>query len=412
LPDGGSGEELRRARGIVATAPGRYASGMAPPDLQTWLVSQIAEKPPLDVLFNGFCRKLVKQGLPLWRANIGLETLHPEDIGFSLLWLDGALSERGNTRARPGILTSSGYLNSPAKYVDDTGKPFRWRAGEDPGAMEIIADLQAENATEYMMLPLPFLDTARSATVSFATKAAEGFGDTGFESLMSAITLFSPLAERILLRRVALDALTVYLGATAAQRAYNGQIERGDLATIRAAILIADLRGFTLLSDRLERRQMVDLLDRWFGVMGVAIEEQGGDILKFMGDGLLAVFPIDDDAAASCGRALAAAQATIAGTARLNTELEAEGMAPLRFGLALHSGDVEFGNIGAARRIDFTVIGPAVNHASRLQDLTKVLQRPLVVSDRFAAALGRPLRSLGFQVLRGVRQPVEVFVPE
>ncbi len=296
--------------------------------------------------------------------------------------------------------------------VDDTNQPFRWRQGEDQQGMEILVELQGEGATEYTMLPLAFQDTYRSASISFATRAPGGFGNEGYDALRFASTLISPLCERIALRRVALDALTVYLGATAAQRAYSGQIERGDVRTIRAAILIADLRGFTLLSDRLERRAMVALLDRWFGVMGAAIEAEGGDILKFMGDGLLAVFPLDDDPQGSCRRALAAAKNTIAGTAKLNEELGAEGTAPLRFGLALHAGDVEFGNIGASRRIDFTVIGPAVNHASRLQDLTKVLQTPLVLSDAFVDMLGKSLRSLGSHALRGVREPVEVFAPE
>ncbi|MDQ7249526.1 adenylate/guanylate cyclase domain-containing protein [Dongia sedimenti] len=383
---------------------------MTPPDLQTWLITQISEKPSLETLFTGFCKKLVKQGLPIWRSQLGLETLHPEDIGFSFLWVDGALQERA--RARPGLLASSDYINSPAKHVDDTGTAFTWKAGEDDRGMGLIKEFIADGVTDYVMLPLPFLDNARTASVSFATKAPGGFGAEGHEALRYAATLFSPLAERIALRRVALDALTVYLGATAAQRAYAGQIERGDVRTLQAAILIADLRGFTLLSDRLERRAMVALLDRWFGVMGEAIEAQGGDILKFMGDGLLAVFPLDGDASASCARALAAAQQTIAGTAKLNEELVQEGQAPLRFGMALHCGDVEFGNIGAKRRIDFTVIGPAVNHASRLEGLTKVVEQPLVLSDTFAHTLGKPLRSLGSHVLRGVREPVEVFVPE
>ena len=383
---------------------------MTPPDLQTWLIAQISEKPSLETLFTGFCKKLVKQGLPIWRSQIGLETLHPEDIGFSFLWIDGELQER--SRARPGILTSSDYINSPAKHVDDTGTAFHWKIGENDRGMGLIKEFIADGVTDYVMLPLPFLDNVRTASVPFATKAPGGFGAEGHEALRYAATLFSPLAERIALRRVALDALTVYLGATAAQRAYAGQIERGDVSTLQAAILIADLRGFTLLSDRLERRAMVALLDRWFGVMGEAIEAQGGDILKFMGDGLLAVFPLDGDASESCARALAAAKQTIVGTAELNEELVQEGQAPLRFGMALHCGDVEFGNIGAKRRIDFTVIGPAVNHASRLQDLTKVLQTPLVVSDAFVDTLGRRLRSLGSHVLRGVREPVEVFAPE
>ncbi len=385
---------------------------MTPPDLQAWLISQISEMPPLDVLFNGFCKKLVKQGLPIWRSNIGLETLHPEEIGFSLLWIDGELKDRGFNRLRPGLLASSDYLNSPAKYVDDTNRPFRWRQGEADQGMGILLDMVAEGVTEYTMMPLVFQDTYRSASISFATKAPGGFGDSGYEALRYATILISPLAERIALRRVALDALTVYLGATAAQRAYSGQIERGDVRTLQAAILIADLRGFTLLSDRLERRAMVALLDRWFGVMGEAIEANGGDILKFMGDGLLAVFPLDDDPSGSCAHALAAAQQSIMGTAKLNEDLAAEGAPPLKFGMALHCGEVEFGNIGAKRRIDFTVIGPAVNHASRLESLTKVVQQPLVLSDSFARTLGKPLRSLGSHVLRGVREPVEVFVPQ
>lgn len=382
---------------------------MSNTDLQAWLIEQIGRKPALDVLFNGFCKKLVKQGLPIWRVNIGLETLHPADIGFSLVWLDGELTER--SRARPGILTSDAYINSPARIVDETNEPFRWQQGEDDRGMEVLIDLRAEGMTGYVMLPLPFLDTVRSASLSFATKAPGGFTEAMIDDLTAASTLLSPLAERIALRRVALDALTVYLGPIAAQRAYSGQIERGDLQTIRAAILISDLRNFTGLSDRMPRREMVSLLDRWFSVLGAEIEAQGGDILKFMGDGLLAVFPVEGDPGPVCDRALAAALAALAGTEKLNADLAQEGIAPLRFGQALHLGDVEFGNIGAARRIDFTVIGPAVNQASRLQDQTKKLETPIVTSASFAAAAGRKLRSLGFHALRGVAEPVEIFTP-
>ena len=315
------------------------------------------------------------------------------------------------SRARSGILTSSDYLNSPAKIVDETNRPFFWQQGEDDRSMEVLVNLQAEGMTGYVMLPLPFLDTFRSASLSFATRRPGGFTEAIIAELTAATILLSPLAERIALRRVALDALTAYLGPIAAQRAYSGQIERGDLHTIRAAILVTDLRNFTLLSDRMERRAMVSLLDRWFAVIGAEIESRGGDILKFMGDGLLAVFPVEDDPSAVCDRALAAALAGMVGTEKLNADLVLEGIAPLRYGQALHLGDVEFGNIGAARRIDFTVIGPAVNQASRLQDQTKKLETPIVTSATFAAAAGRKLRSLGFHALRGVAEPVEIFTP-
>src|SRR4051812_14948318 len=147
---------------------------MAHPDLQTWLIAQISAKPSLETLFNGFCKKLVIQGLPIWRANIGLETLHPDEIGFSYVWIDGELQER-TRRGRTGILTSASYINSPAKYVDDTGLAFHWKAGEPDQGMELLQEFAGEGATDYVMLPLPFLDNARTASVSFATKAPDGF---------------------------------------------------------------------------------------------------------------------------------------------------------------------------------------------------------------------------------------------
>jgi adenylate cyclase len=150
-------------------------------------------------------------------------------------------------------------------------------------------------------------------------------------------------------------------------------------------------------------------VNRWFDVVGAAIAAGGGEILKFMGDGLLAVFPIAEDAAATCDRALAAAAEAVARTAALDADLAAEGREPLRFGLALHVGDVEFGNIGTAQRLDFTVIGPAVNLASRLEGLTKELGEPVLASAAFASAAGRPLRRIGSVAVRGFGEAVEVF---
>ena len=207
------------------------------------------------------------------------------------------------------------------------------------------------------------------------------------------------------------DLLAHSLAREPAERVYAGQIERGDVTRIEAAILICDLRGFTAMTDRAQHGEIVGLLNRWFEVVGAAIGAHHGDILKFMGDGLLAVFAMEDGRDATCERALDAASAAFAGTNALNEELAQEGRPRLAFGIGLYWGEVEFGNIGTRERLDFTVIGPAVNLATRLQDLTKSLGTAVLASAAFAAATGRKLHSLGRQRVRGIDSEIEVFAP-
>lgn len=374
-----------------------------------WLIDGGERRLDLPDLFVGFCDRLRQHGLPIHRVTLGLETLHPEDSGRLLTWLESGLDVRETARA--GVLASDAYRLSPTFVVDETGQPFHWRRHEPTRGMPLLEDLQASGTTQYVMLPLPFLDTSRTAVMSFATRSPGGFTPAELRTLEQATRLFSPWAERVVLRRIAIDLLAAYLGPVAGLRVYDGQIERGDVQTIRAAIACCDLRGFTTLSDRMPRRELVELLNRWFEVVGGAITGQGGEILKFMGDGLLAVFPIGSDPAATCDRALAAVEGALRGAADLGSTLVTEGHEPLRFGLALHLGDVEFGNIGTRHRLDFTVIGPAVNLASRLESLTKELGEPVVASEAFARTATRSLRRLGRYAVRGIAQRVAIYAP-
>ncbi len=360
-------------------------------------------------LFSGFCGLVRETIAPLWRASLGLEVLNPELSGSQLIWKEGGLNRTEIGRA--GMSAREDYLKSPIYVVDTTNRPFRWRASEAMADMEIIQRLAGEGMTDYMVMPLPFQDATRTSTLSFATCATPGFSDLEIERLTMAARIWSPFAERWLLRHIALDLLAHYLGQAPAERVYAGQIERGDVTVVAAAILICDLRDFTAMTDQSGRGVIVALLNRWFERIGAAILGQGGDILKFMGDGLLAVFPVEGSRAATCDRALVAAEDALAGTAALNAELAAEGVAPLRFGIGLHWGEVEFGNIGTRDRLDFTVIGPAVNLASRLQDLTKVLGTPILASADFAAASSRGLRHIDTRQLRGMAAPAAIFAP-
>ena len=282
-------------------------------DLALWLVERSREPANLPLLFEGFCGQLAAAGLDLCRVLLGLETLHPELSGTMLLWQGGALEKV--TTQRAGILTSESYLRSPTRVVDETGQPFRWRAGESTREMPRLEAYAAEGVTDYLMLPLPFLDTTRTAVIGYATKRSGGFSAADLDLLDAAARMLSPWAERAILRKISLDLLAAYLGAEAGRRVYDGQIERGDLRTIRAALWFCDLRGFTALSDRLPRAKLIKVLNRWFEAMGAAIAEGGGEILKFMGDGLLAVFPVNGDPAATCDRALAAVHAALAADA-------------------------------------------------------------------------------------------------
>jgi adenylate cyclase len=393
-----------------AGGSGVAASGdrMLLAELAAWLVEATAAQFSPPARFDGFCARL-RAAIPLSRISLILETLHPEDSGIRATWQEGALDRQEMSRA--GIATSSSYLNSPVYIVDETNQPFRWRAGEPTKGMELLDELAAEGTTDYLILPLPFQDTTRTAAMSFATRAPGGFDDAVLPMLRQAAALYSPSAERVLLRGIAVGLLAAYVGPSAGAQVYEGRIDRGDVETMTAAILFADLRGFTAMSERLPRAEVIDLLNRWFDALGDAIDAQGGEILKFMGDGLLAVFRVGSDAGGTCGRALDAALAAHEGTLRLAAALAAEGRDPIACGLALHLGEVAFGNIGTRRRLDFTVIGPAVNHASRLQGLTKELGEPVLASAAFALASGRNLRPLGAHGLRGVAEPVEVFAP-
>jgi len=363
---------------------------------------------PFPDLFAGFCARMAEWICPLWRCTLGLEVLNPELSGSQLVWRDGALTRTEVNRA--GMMTRVDYLKSAIYVVDTTNRPFRWRQPEPLPDMELIQRLHQEfGMTDYFVLPLPFQDATRTSTLGFASIREGGFSDLDLERLQMAARIWSSVAERWVLRHIALDLLAHYLGRTPGERVYAGQIERGDVTRTEAAILICDLRGFTTVTDRAQHGEIVTLLNRWFEVIGAAIGAHRGDILKFMGDGLLAVFPFEESRAATCDRALDAALASLVGTEALNKELAQEGRSPLAFGIGLHWGEVEFGNIGTRDRLDFTVIGPAVNLASRLQELTKLVGTPILASADFAAATNRTLHGLGGRRVRGLASGIEVF---
>jgi adenylate cyclase len=378
--------------------------------LALFLAEAAAANPPGGVLHDGFSRELIARGIPLWRSRMLLETLHPEISGRSFGWTDGAVSER--SALRRGVEEADAYRNSPLRIVDETGRPFRQRLDRPLPDVPLLDELRAEGATDYLIVPFPFVDRRRSAAISFATAAPGGFSDSDVADLERAALLLSPYVEVRVTRAMAFNLLDAYLGHKAGEKVLDGSIERGGGEDIFAAIVVADLRGFTRLSDSIPRDEVIATLNTWFDALVTPIERNGGEVLEFTGDGLLAIFAADPGSpGAACDAALRASQEAVAATAAVNNERASMAKPPLAFGIALHIGDVTYGNIGSRTRLDFTVIGPAVNHASRLQELTKALGRPIVTSGLFADACSLPLVKIGDFRLRDVETTARVFEP-
>jgi adenylate cyclase len=381
-------------------------------DISRWLAHK-APHDSVEALFAAFCRDIVRSIAPVWRASLGLEVLHPEVSGWQHVWTDENLSVRESDRATAA--TSPSYLNSPTRVVDESGQPFRRRLDAPCPDMPLLDELRQAGATDYVMYPLPFLDQTRTAALSFATQNPNGFDDGSLERLEMSAKLLGPYVERHVLRRIAVDLLNTYVGPRTGQRIIEGRVDRGAVELIEAAILFTDLRGFTQLSERSPIPDVLAHLNIWFGIIGEVVETHGGEVLKFIGDAVLAIFPTSDgrDRGVACRKALAAAQEFCRRTDEENLQRQSEGMPPLIHGLALHVGEVAYGNVGASRRLDFTVIGPAVNRASRLLDLAKQLDRKVLVSQALAREVDQPLVDLGRHILRDVEKPQQVYtLPE
>jgi adenylate cyclase len=300
---------------------------------------------------------------------------------------------------------------SPILRIYETGAPLRRRLADPdcPDDFAILRDLACEGATDYFGTPLLFTN-GEIHVATWTTRAPGGFSDRHIAGIEAIVAPLARIAEIYALRRTASTLLDTYVGRHAGERILAGQIRRGHTETIHAAIWLSDMRGFTALADRLAPQLLTDLLNRYFEAQIPAILEHGGEVLKFMGDGLLAIFPVapDDPAGAqACAAALAAAHEARDRIAAI-ADANGAGAGLVRFGLALHHGDVLYGNIGGEQRLDFTCIGPAVNLAARLEKLAGELGRAVVTSDEFARHCPGALVPLGAFALRGFEAMQEV----
>jgi adenylate cyclase len=355
------------------------------------------------------CERMVAAGLPLWRVGVFVRTLHPEIYGRSFIWKPGAEVEVGAVEYK--ILDSPDFHSSPLYIVFQQGLEVRARA-DDPQSnrFPIVDELRAEGITDYIALPLFFTDGSVHAS-SWTTKQPGGFTDEQMAALHGLITPLSRVIEIINWRRMAASLLDTYVGNRAGERILGGQIRRGHTETMNAAIWLSDLRGFTSLSDRVPAETVVDVLNNYFDCQVAAIRNHGGEVLKYMGDGLLAVFPIDEyvgDEQQVCSKVLEAAHESRASVADLQYPI-GDAVERFRFGVALHVGRILYGNIGGGNRLDFTCIGPAVNLAARLEKIASQLGRTVVASEGFAGICRGGWSDLGEFPVAGFAKAARVY---
>ncbi|WP_024576121.1 MULTISPECIES: adenylate/guanylate cyclase domain-containing protein [unclassified Afipia] len=375
-----------------------------------WLIDGARSASRVDQFVRQTCERIVDCGLPLWRVGVFVRTLHPNMLGRHFVWHRDRSVTMG---AMPhGDQDEDYFLSSPLAIVFEQGQEVRKRLLDaGAGNVPFFAEMQGEGATDYIALPLLMSDGTVHA-VSWISQHPEGFSEAQLADLRLLMPALTRMIEVWLLRRTAAGLLDNYVGARAGARILAGQIRRGHTETMHAAIWLSDLRGFTPLSDRLSSEAMVDVLNTYFDCQVPAILNHGGEVLKFMGDGLLAVFPItgkEGDTETVCKRVLEAARECSARVAAMTYAYESETLRNFRFGLALHIGKVLYGNIGGGDRLDFTCIGPAVNLAARIEKMTSRLNRTVLASTAFASHVDANWTDLGLFSVAGFAAPERVY---
>jgi adenylate cyclase len=407
----GEGESM--APGEIAQL---FAGGEAGGRAFRWLLNEGRRLPDLANIVAGLGRQLTEGGLPLQRLYLGQRTIHPQMGALGYLWNNGDQTAQLIEREH-AVVTGAAYLNSPMRRLYEDGEKLIRRKLVGPDAQldfPVLQELRETGATDYAIFLLEIDDDAR-ASISMTTSAPEGFSDAEIASVGAVMPLLAMIVDSHEWRRLASSLLEIYLGADAGRQVLGGSVRRGQATTIAAAIWFCDLRDFTGMSNRLPRDEVIALLNDYFDAMARPVHAHGGEILKFIGDAMLAIFPMQDDLDRDhkCHVALRAANEAFEALDALNEIRASAGRPPLRAGIGLHAGSVSYGNIGAvignSARLDFTAIGPAVNMASRIQDLCRGLNRPLLASRAFASPCGSMLVPLGKFDLAGFPEPQEIY---
>ena len=401
-----------------ANLPARVA------ELNAWTTEQGLRGAAARDLFEGYCRKLGALGFALMRAYVSTQTLHPQWSGYGYTWKREWQSVREQQFARGPV--SEEWLRSPFYALiqrSAAGEKNAWlrrrlELGPEQRDFPVLVEFYQAGGTDYLCLGFRFGETAdpshgTGVLYSFTTDRTGGFRDAEIDFLHSTLPELSLAMKAHAGYDIASGLLRTYLGNDAGDRVHSGAVERGTVNSLHSVLWYADLQGFTRLSDVSDGAQVVQMLNDAFETLTAALRPRGGHVLKFIGDAMLATIAFEEaDEKRACSGGLDAAVEALGNMASRNVERQAAGLPFANVDIALHVGEVLYGNVGAADRLDFTVIGPAVNEVVRMEKLCDKLGRHLLFSSRFAQAAGRcdgRLESLGQFQLRGVSEPKEIF---
>ncbi len=386
--------------------------------IMDWTVREAIVSDDVPALLSGFCHRLVEAGVSLWRVQMAVPTVHPAFRGLTFTWREGEGVVRDMLLHE--AVPSQDFLQSPFYTMIQDRVPvarFRLDDGAALARYPMLERLAAQGGTDYVARVLRFGsgEAAQSfgpgglqgIAISCTTRSIAGFDDAQLDLFADALPALVLAIYRIALHEVADAVLATYVGPETGRRILAGEIHRGAVAKIEAVLFVADFRDFTALAETYPGEDLVGWLNDHLDAVATPVEAEGGEVLKFIGDGLIAVFRIDpEDPRAACARAVNAAVAALERNAALNT---ARASPVLALDVAVHAGQALYGNIGSRRRLDFTVIGSAVNTAARMEARCSTLGHHLLLSETVATCCGRPTRPLGPHRLRGVDEPVPLF---
>jgi adenylate cyclase len=395
----------------MGAAPPGEAPSRDVESVVAWLTDGARPARRPEQILDELCGRLLVAGLPLDRVVAIVGTPHPDVVGRMFMWRRGVGVEVSET-PYAFVETEAARL-SPVSRVMQTRQLVRRRIADPdcPDDFPILAELRAEGVTDYLAVPFEF-SNGEVYVGTWATKRPGGFADADLAALEAVRVPLTRVAEIYALRRTVVTLLNTYVGPSSGERILAGKIRRGGIERIPAAMLLSDMKGFTALADTLPGEQLIEILNAYFDCQVPAIQAYDGEILKYMGDGLLAIFEPREgarDLVGACADALGAAREARARLAAHNAAERESGRPVLGIRLALHVGEVLYGNIGAAGRLDFTVVGPGVNLVARLETMASELGREVVASAAFAAAYPSGLERLGRFAIRGFREEQEVY---
>jgi adenylate cyclase len=381
-----------------------------------WLLTEGRVNDSVRDVFDGYMKQLSEAGMPVERAALIVRTLHPLIRGWGLRW-----NRETGTGVEASFYHASrnapAYTASPIHAVHVNPVRIR-RKLVGPDAADdfpVLADLRSQGFTDYIADPLVFSDGSVSV-ITFASRKPGGLTDADVREVERLTRVLAPVIEAISARRTAVSLMETYIGTRSGRKVLEGQVQRGDGETIDAVVWFNDLRNSTALSEELPLNRMLALMNTYFEISALAIQANGGEVLRFVGDAMLGIFPVSDEtggAKAAAERALIAAFQARDNVAEANAERVRGDEPAIDFGIGLHIGKVMYGNVGAPARLDFSVIGPAANRAARVESLTKTLGIPLLASSDFAAVAPFELTSVGTFEFKGIRDPQQVFtLPE